>query len=326
MKRTLPEDFVLKRRGKDPQELTDLIIKAKQTADLRGREEARTELALLYRRSVEGQALGFARKGTAGKGHTLNPNSTRMRTVREDIKQAAWVGFFKALESYNPQSGVPFGGYFTFQIWHQCTREFAISENGVSGTDGEIWRRYLSWCGKNKGLKMRSWEENIGLAAKAMGCTPGEIEAVVRARGASLESFEALFEGSDPDDRTTWGHYDDIDPEDLPESAGKPTDALVFHETFNEAEENIQRLEGVIREAATTGKGEAEAARMLIRVFGSKAAPEDIAKDKNFRRLFASYKPKAKSPSKKVKKVTAKRKKVTKNGQKAGTKARRRTT
>jgi hypothetical protein len=326
MRKTLPDDFILKRRGKDPQELTDLIVKAKQSTDLRLREEARTELVQLYRRSVEGQAIGFVRKGTAGKGHTLNPNSTRMRTVRDDIKQAAWVGFFKALESYDPKSGVPFGGYFTFQIWHQCTREFAISENGVSGTDGEIWRKYLSWCGKNKGLKMRSWEENIGLAAKAIGCTPGDIEAVVRARGASLESFEVLFEGSDPDDRTTWGNYDDIDPEDMPQSAGKATDALVFNDTFNETEDNIQRLEGVIKEAATNGKSETEAARMLIKVFGSRTAPEEIAKDKNFRRLFASYKPKARTTTKRVKKVTAKRKKAPKNNVKSGTKPQRRTT
>lgn len=183
----------------DPAIVTDLIRVAKFSESTRERELARKYLKDLYNELIRKQAYGYMRRGTAGKGVVVKPGSPQMLQMSDDIVSAAWEGFFRALELFDPESGTPFRGFFHFHVRHRCTREFFTQCNHLSGTEGATWLKYLKWLqSQDKSeIKKLTWEEVLDRASQHLGCSSMEINDIIRARKMGAAGVTSFINGDE---------------------------------------------------------------------------------------------------------------------------------
>ena len=278
-------------RGKDQPELTELIRVAKFSKHERERERARHHLTLIYKKAVVGQASSYIKRGTAGKGVSIPPNSALMRDAKQDIISAAWEGFFRALELFDPDSGVPFRGYYHFHVQHRCTKEFYVLTNHLSGTDNKLWRNFLSWCGKQNrsDVKKLTWGETLVQASKSIGCEPEALNEIVRARkwnSAGVNQF--VEQTSSPDERRNGGVI----------GVQSECDSYVWNvdKRFREPGEVDRALAWDNIETRMKSLGRLknpptriEAAKEIAKMFDSEADPKLISKQLVFVTLYRQY-------------------------------------
>lgn len=296
------DGFKVKRSGKDPQELTELIRTAKTATSRRIKDKCRTKLVEIYRPSVVGQARGYIKRGTAGKGVRVAPRSIHMSQIQDDIVNAAWEGFFRALELYDPDSGVPFGGYFRFHVQHRCTKEFYTQTSHISGTDNKVWREFLKWCGQQKRSKtaLMEWEDVIEEAAQAIGCEPIEIEDIIKTRTYGVGSWEqnstTCSEGGGEtevpcsvveDDSYEWAQSNSLRRPD------KPTSSEMWLE-----------IESLVTQEAKRGKKASEVARVVAERFDADCDAKTIEGNRAFREAYRAAVPVASSKRKRKRKAT----------------------
>jgi len=283
--------IVVSTKKNDSKDLNNLIRIAKFSKNPKEKEIARKNLVRLYKQAVEGQAKSYVRKGTAGKGVSISPSSSLMNEAKHDIVSAAWEGFFRALELYDVNSGVPFRGYFMFHIQHRCTKEFYTLTDHLSGTDNLIWRKFLSWCGKQKRSRIKnlSWEESLNEASNYIGCKPDALNEIVRARSWNSGGVVSFVEHTKTTDEKKGADVIGIQTE---------CDSYVWEnsnrfrtpgeidkgETWDEIELFFKKV-GLQGENLTRH----DVAKMLVKKFDSPTPVSEILKQQMFVSLFREH-------------------------------------
>jgi hypothetical protein len=267
--------LVLTAKGEDPEEVTKLIRIAKSSPNESYRARAREMLVELYKPSVLMQAHSYSKRGTAGKGVRVQPQTAW--EMKDDLVSSAWEGFFNALRLYDPDKNVPFRSYYTLHVRHQCTTEFYRHTSRVAGLDGKLWRRFLMWSKKrtSSGNKGKSWEGVLEEAAKDLGCTASDIENLLAARRAvQLEWSTCSDTGSI--------------------SGVCPTFDNGFGKSMSQGGFNTpQAYELLKRKVAAAGRrrrppSRLELSREVVRAFGSDMTPEEVANSKMFSEMYRS--------------------------------------